>query len=62
MQLRLASSSYFPICLICFILIHNIKPQIIHHTASLIVRDNRDLRQVYATPGFTASTCNLYTA
>lgn len=39
-----------------------IKPQIIHHTASLIVRDNRDLRQVYATPGFTASTCNLYTA
>jgi len=39
-----------------------IKPQIIHHTASLIVRDNRDLRQVYSTPGFTASTCNLYTA
>ena len=39
-----------------------VKPQIIHHTASLIVRDNRDLRQVYSTPGFTASTCNLYTA
>lgn len=38
-----------------------VKPQIIHHTASLIVRDNRDLRQVYnPSPEATRSTCNLY--
>lgn len=38
-------------------------PRIIHHTASLIVRDNRDLQQIYnPTPIAKASTCNLYTA
>ena len=40
-----------------------VKPQIIHHTASLVVRDNRDLTQIYnPSPAAARSTCDLYTA
>lgn len=40
-----------------------IQPQIIHHTASLIVRDNRDLTQIYnPSPASAPSTCDLYAA
>ena len=40
-----------------------VQPQIIHHTASLIVRDNRDLTRIYnPSPTSTPSTCNVYAA
>lgn len=40
-----------------------LNPQIIHQTASLLVRDNRDLTQIQNfSPAATRSTCNLYAA
>lgn len=38
-----------------------VAPQIIHYTASLMVRDNRDLTQIYnPNPAATRSTCDKY--
>ncbi|RVT93172.1 TadE/TadG family type IV pilus assembly protein [Sphingomonas crocodyli] len=39
------------------------KPQKIHHVASLIVRDRRDYSQIFnPSPTATRATCNVYTA
>lgn len=38
-------------------------PQVIRYTGSLLVRDNRDFRQIYnPSPAATASTCDKYTS
>lgn len=40
-----------------------VAPQVIRYTGSLLVRDNRDYRQIYnPTPAATASTCDKYTS
>lgn len=40
-----------------------VAPRVIRYVASMMVRDNRDYRQLYnPTPAATASTCNKYTA
>ena len=37
-----------------------VSPQIIHYSASFIVRDNRDFPHIYPSLGFAASTCDKH--